>query len=72
MHFGLASSRILLQLNLVTPYLEVQLIRTEALISLWMIKGVALIRGRRLFEALSLLKEIRYITERNFQTDCEF
>ena len=38
MHFGLASSRILLQLNLATPYLEVQIIRTEALI-----------RGRHLF-----------------------
>ena len=28
---------------------------------MWILKGAALIRGRRLFEALRLLEEIRYI-----------
>ena len=36
------------------------LIRGEALISMCIPKGVALIRGRRLFEARRLLEEIRY------------
>ena len=32
----------------------------EALISMWIPKGAALIRGRLLFEARRLLEEIRY------------
>ena len=28
---------------------------------MWILKGAALIRGRRLFEALPLLEEIRYV-----------
>ena len=37
------------------------LIREEALISLWITKSAALIRGQRLFEARYLLEEIQYI-----------
>ena len=36
------------------------LIRGEALISMWIPKGAAFIRGRRLFEARSLLGKIRW------------
>ena len=38
-----------------------ELIRGEALISMWIPRGEALIRGRSLFEARRLLEEIRYI-----------
>ena len=37
------------------------LIGGEALISMWIPKNVALIRGQRLFETPCLLEEIRYL-----------
>ena len=37
------------------------LIRGKALISMWIPKGVAFIRGRRLLETRHLLEEIRYV-----------
>ena len=41
-------------------FIGAALIRGEALISMWVLKSAAIIRGRRLFEARHLLEEIRY------------
>ena len=47
---------------LISPaFIGAALIAGEALISMWIPKVAALIRGRRLFEAPCLLEEIRYL-----------
>ena len=56
MHFGLPARRISDAFRGVVP------IRREALVSVGIPKGAALIRGRRLFKARRFLKEIRYWT----------
>ena len=47
---------------LISPrFIGAALIGGEPLISMWIPKGAALIRGQRLFEASCLLEEIRYL-----------
>ena len=47
---------------LISPgFLGAALIGGEALISMWIPKDTALIRGQRLFETPCLLEEIRYL-----------
>ena len=48
------------------------LIRGEVLISMWIPKGDALIRGRRLFEVKCLLEEIRNAMQWNIASHSEF
>ena len=42
-----------------TAFIGAGLVRGEALISMWISKGAAVIRGRRLFETRRLLEGIR-------------